>query len=186
MKIAILGTGFVGQTLAAKLDSLGHDVVIGTRDPKDTLARDTPDMFGNPPFHVWATAHPRVRLATLADAAKSGEVVLDALSGGASLAGLELAGEENLAGKVLIDIANALDFSKGMPPTLSIANTSSLGEQIQERFPATRVVKTLNTVNCLIMANPQLLSAEHTMFVCGNDPAARRQVAGWLASGWLA
>ncbi len=187
MKISVLGTGVVGQTLAAKLDSLGHDVAIGTRDPNETLARDANDGFGNPPFKVWAAAHPRVRLETMAAAAARAEVVINALSGQGSLAGLEAAGADNLAGKVLLDISNPLDFSRGMPPSLFISNLDSLGEQIQARFPATRVVKTLNTVNAYLMVDPaQLAGGDHTMYVAGNDPDARRQVTGWLTEwfGW--
>ncbi len=187
MKIAILGTGMVGQTLAAKLDGLGHDVVIGTRDVAGTLARDTPDAMGNAPYRTWAAAHPRVRLETLPAAAAHGELVINALSGAGALAGLAAAGETNLANKILLDISNPLDFSRGMPPSLFVSNTDSLGEQIQQRFPATRVVKALNTVNAHLMVNPaQLAGADHTMFVSGNDGDARRRVAGWLTEwfGW--
>jgi predicted dinucleotide-binding enzyme len=187
MKIAILGTGPVGQTLAAKLDSLGHVVTIGTRDPRGTLAREGKDSFGNPPFKEWAAAHPRVQLATMADAAAAGEIVVVALSGAGTLPGLELAGEANLSGKIVLDISNPLDFSKGMPPSLLVSNTDSLGEQIQRRFPEARIVKTLNTVNAYLMVDPgQLAGGDHTMFVCGDDPDARRQVGGWLKEwfGW--
>jgi hypothetical protein len=177
----------VGQTLAAKLDSIGHDVTIGTRDVTGTLARDANDTFGNPPYKVWAAAHPKVRLDTMANAAARGEVVMNALSGAGALAGLALAGEANLAGKIVLDVSNPLDFSNGMPPSLLVSNTDSLGEQIQRRFPAARVVKTLNTVNAYLMVDPrQLAEGDHTMFVSGNDPEARRQVAGWLTEwfGW--
>ena len=187
MKIAILGTGVVGQTIAAKLDSIGHDVTIGTRDPAGTLARDGNDAFGNPPFKVWAAAHSKIRLDSMASAAARGELVINALSGQGALPGLEAAGEANLAGKILIDISNPLDFSRGMPPSLFISNLDSLGEQIQARFPKTRVVKTLNTVNAYLMVDPgQLAGGDHTMYVAGNDPDARRQVTGWLTEwfGW--
>jgi 8-hydroxy-5-deazaflavin:NADPH oxidoreductase len=187
MNIAILGTGPVGQSLAAKLDSIGHDVTIGTRDVTGTLARDANDMFGNPPYQVWAAAHPKVRLDTMANAAARGEVVINALSGAGALAGLALAGDANLAGKIVLDVSNPLDFSKGMPPSLLVSNTDSLGEQIQHRFPAARVVKTLNTVNAHLMVDPrQLADGDHSLFVSGNDPEARRQVTGWLTEwfGW--
>jgi predicted dinucleotide-binding enzyme len=187
MKIAILGTGTVGQTLAAKLDSIGHTVTIGTRDVSGTLAREAPDALGNPPYKVWAAAHPKVRLDTMANAAAGGEIVINALSGAGALDGLALAGEANLAGKIVLDISNPLDFSKGMPPSLFVSNTSSLGEQLQERFPKARIVKTLNTVNAYLMVDPgRLAGGEHTMFVAGNDADARRQVAGWLTEwfGW--
>lgn len=187
MKIAILGTGTVGQTLAAKLDSIGHSISIGTRDVTGTLARDAKDAFGNPPYKVWAAAHPNIGLDTLANAAASGEIVINALSGAGALDGLALAGEANLDGKIVLDISNPLDFSRGMPPSLFVSNTDSLGEQIQHRFPSARVVKTLNTVNAYLMVDPrQLADGNHTMFVSGNDPDARRQVAGWLTEwfGW--
>ncbi|MBE7447933.1 MAG: NAD(P)-binding domain-containing protein [Kofleriaceae bacterium] len=187
MKLAVLGTGMVGQTLAAKLDALGHDVRLGTRDPAATLARTEPGAFGNPSPAAWAAAHPRIGVVTLADAAAHGEVVVNALAGAATLAGLEQAGADHLAGKVLIDVSNPLDFSRGMPPSLSVCNTDSLGEQVQRRFPAARVVKTLNTVNANLMVDPGALAGgDHTMFVCGDDGDARRQVAGWLREwfGW--
>ncbi|MEO6773430.1 MAG: NAD(P)-binding domain-containing protein [Kofleriaceae bacterium] len=187
MNIAILGTGPVGQTLAAKLDTLGHTVTIGTRDVTATLARETKDSFGNPPYRTWATAHPRVALESFATAAARGEVVINALTGAGALSGLVLAGEANLADKILLDLSNPLDFSKGVPPSLAVSNTDSLGEQIQRAFPKARVVKTLNTVNAYLMVDPaQLAGGDHSMFVAGNDVDARRKVAGYLEEwfGW--
>jgi 8-hydroxy-5-deazaflavin:NADPH oxidoreductase len=187
MKITILGTGTVGQTLAAKLDRLGHSITIGTRDPAATLARQGTDAFGNPPYQVWATAHPKVELEPLSDAAARGEVIINALAGAGSIDGLTLAGEANLAGKIVLDLSNPLDFSKGMPPSLFVSNTSSLGEQLQERFPAAKIVKTLNTVSANLMVDPgQLAGGDHTMFVAGNDPDARRQTVAFLREwfGW--
>jgi 8-hydroxy-5-deazaflavin:NADPH oxidoreductase len=128
-----------------------------------------------------------VRLDTLANAAATGEIVINALLGASALAGLTLAGEANLDGKIVLDLSNPLDFSNGMPPSLFVSNTDSLGEQIQRRFPRARVVKTLNTVNAYLMVDPrQLAGGNHTMFVSGNDADARRQVAGWLTEwfGW--
>ena len=187
MRIGILGTGLVGQALAAKLAEAGHEVVIGTRDPAATLARAEPDGYGNPPFGTWHTQHPEVELGTFADAAGHGELLVNATAGAASLDALGLAGGANLDGKVLIDIANALDFSRGMPPSLLVANTDSLGERIQRAFPGARVVKTLNTMNALLMVNPgQLADGDHTVFVCGDDPEARVAVTQLLteAFGW--
>jgi 8-hydroxy-5-deazaflavin:NADPH oxidoreductase len=114
MRVGILGTGMVGQAIAAKLAELGHEATVGTRDPAATLARHEPDGYGNPPFRVWLAEHPGVKLSSFADAAAHGELVVNATAGGASLDALRLAGEANLDGKVLIDIANALDFSRGM------------------------------------------------------------------------
>lgn len=186
MRIGILGTGSVGQALAAKLAEAGHEVVVGTRDPAATLARDEPDGYGNP-FGTWHEQHPEVELGTFADAAGHGELLVNATAGAASLDALGLAGEANLDGKVLIDIANALDFSRGMPPSLLVANTDSLGERIQRAFPGARVVKALNTMNALVMVDPgQLADGDHTVFVCGDDPEARAAVTQLLteAFGW--
>ncbi|MCC7381901.1 MAG: NAD(P)-binding domain-containing protein [Deltaproteobacteria bacterium] len=185
-KFGVLGTGPVGQALAAKLADLGHPVFVGTRDPAATLARSSPDSFGNPPFSVWRDKHPGIEFGTLAQAAAHAEILVNATNGNGSIDALKAAGEKNLAGKILIDIANPLDFSKGMPPSLSVCNTDSLGEQIQRAFPALKVVKTLNTMNAYLMVGPeQLASGEHTVFVSGNDAAAKDTVTKLLKSfGW--
>jgi predicted dinucleotide-binding enzyme len=186
MKIGILGTGMVGQTIGGKLLELGHDVVYGTRDVKKTLARTEPDAYGNPPFSTWLGQHPDARLGTFEEAAMHGELVFNATSGTASLAALRLAGGGNLSGKVLIDIANPLDFSQGFPPSLSVCNTESLGEQIQEAFPDARVVKTLNTMNAFVMTKPEEVPGDHTVFVSGNDAGAKELVTDILTDwfGW--
>lgn len=187
MKIAILGTGVVGQTIAQKLAALGHEVLIGTRNVEQTLARTDKDSFGRPPFKDWHAENPDVRLGTHAEAAAFGELVVNATSGVATHAALELAGKGNLAGKVLLDISNPLDFSSGFPPSLSVSNTDSLAEQIQRALPDTRVVKGLNTMNAYLMVNPRLLPGEHNVFVSGNDTEAKEQVRRLLESfGWKA
>ncbi len=185
MQFGILGSG-IGRTIGARLVELGHDVTIGTRDVASTLARTEPDGYGNPPFRIWQQQHPQVRLGTFADVAASGAVVINATNGAASLEALSLAGAANLDGKVLIDIANPLDFSQGMPPSLFVSNTDSLGEQIQRTFPTVKVVKTLNTMNTFLMANPQQLAqGDHTVFVSGNDAEAKAQVTDILHEfGW--
>jgi 8-hydroxy-5-deazaflavin:NADPH oxidoreductase len=186
MRIGILGTGMVGKSVAARLAELDHEVLVGTRDPAATLARDEPHpVYGIPPFRVWHEQHPEVKLGSFADAAAHGELVVNATAGTASLEALRLAGEANLAGKVLIDIANALDYSQGMPPTPLVSTTDSLGERIQRAFPAARVVKALNTMNALLMVNPrQLADGGHTVFVCGDDPEAKALVTGLLTDGF--
>lgn len=186
MRIAVLGTGPVGQAVAAKLDDLGHDVTVGTRSVGDAMGRTEPDSFGNPPFPQWADQHPGIEVATLAAASSDADMVVNATNGAGSVAALEAAGEEHLDGKVLIDIANPLDFSQGMPPSLLVSNTDSLGEQIQRRFPGTMVVKALNTVNASLMVEPgQLAGGDHSIFLSGNDPDAKDQVADLLrAIGW--
>jgi len=187
MKIAILGTGMVGRTLAEKLDSIGHTITMGTRDPAATLARTEGDNWGNPGFADWHKAHPGIAVLAYADVANNADLVINALSGGGTLDGLKAVGAPNLNGKILIDIANPLDFSQGFPPSLSIANTDSLGEQVQKAFPDTRVVKTLNTVNAYLMADPiKLADGDHTMCVCGNDADAKAEVTRFLKTelGW--
>jgi hypothetical protein len=187
MKIAVMGTGPVGQALAGKLAELGHEVTVGTRDPDETLARTEPDHMGNPPFKAWLEAHPGVALATPVEAAAQAELIVNATNGTGSVPMLEAAGEESLAGKVLVDIANPLDFSQGMPPSLFVSNTDSLGEQIQRRFPRARVVKALNTMNCEVMVDPSRVPGEHDVFLCGEDAEAKREVEALLESfGWPA
>ena len=177
MKIAVLGTGTVGRTMAARFAALGHDVAIGTRDPEATLARSEPDAMGNPPFSTWAADHPQVPLVRFAEAAEQAELVINATNGGVSIEVLSQAGADNLAGKVLIDIANPLDFSQGFPPTLFVKDTDSLGEQIQRAFPDVKVVKTLNTMTAALMAEPVLAAdGDHSVFVSGNDEAAKKTV----------
>lgn len=186
MKIGILGTGIVGRTLGVKLLETGNNVIYGTRDLAKTLARSEPDTYGNPPFGEWQKQHPKAALGTFQEAASYGELVINATSGVASLQVLVLAGNENLQGKILIDVANPLDFSQGFPPSLAVCNTDSLGEQIQKALPETRVVKTLNTMNCAVMVNPDLVSGDHSVFVSGNDPEAkagvRKHLVDWF--GW--
>lgn len=186
MRCGAFGTGVVGRTIASKLADLKHDVVIGTREVQATLRREGTDRMGNVPFAQWQQQHPAVKLGTFAQAAAHGELLVNATSGDASLQALRAAGEANLAGKVLLDIANPLDFSQGMPPTLTIANTDSLAEQIQRAFPSTRVVKTLNTVTARVMVDPRSVGGgEHTIFLSGNDAAAKASAAELLRSfGW--
>jgi predicted dinucleotide-binding enzyme len=186
MKIGILGTGTVGRALAARLSELGHEVMIGTRDPAKSRARTTPDAFGNPPLSSWLGERPRLALGSFAQAAGHGELVVNATLGSASLAALEAAGEARLSGKVLVDVSNPLDFSRGMPPTLFVKDSDSLAEQIQRDFPKARVVKTLNTLTAALMVDPAgLAGAEHSVFLSGNDPRAKQTVRELLASlGW--
>jgi len=186
MRIGLLGTGMAGKTLAARLAGLGHDVMVGTRDVRATLARTESDLAGGPPFSVWHSQHPEIKLGTQAEAAAHGDIVVNATAGAGSIAALTAAGAANLAGKVLLDIANPLDFSHGMPPTLLVKDTDSLAEQIQRAFPEARVVKALNTTNAYMMVNPkQLAGGDTTIFVSGNDADAKATVVGLLHEfGW--
>src|SRR3712207_4796746 len=108
VRLGILGTGTVGKTIAARLAGLEHEVIVGTRNPEETLSRTEPDPYGNPPFSAWQEEHPEERLGTYAEAAAHGEMVVNATAGAGSLEALELAGEANLNGKVVIDVSNPL------------------------------------------------------------------------------
>jgi 8-hydroxy-5-deazaflavin:NADPH oxidoreductase len=185
MKIGIFGTGVVGRTLAKKLASQGHEVMIGTRDPKATLARAEGDAYGNPAFSVWHQANATVKLGTMQETAAYGELFFNVLLGQATVEGLRAAGEEALAGKILVDVTNPLDFSKGMPPSLFVSNTDSLGEQIQRALPRTKVVKSLNTLAATLMVEPgQLAGGAHSVFVSGDDADAKRTVTRLLSEAF--
>ena len=174
MRFGVLGTGMVGQVIAGKLVSLGHETMMGSR------------RAGNEKATSWADEAGELGLeGSFADAASHGEVLVNATAGAASLEALEAAGEQNLDGKVLVDIANPLDFSGGMPPTFTVANTDSLGEQIQRTFAGARVVKALNTVTAAVMVEPTIVPGSHNAFVCGNEAAAKETVSDLLESfGW--
>ncbi len=174
MKIGILGTGIVGQTIGSRLVQLGHDVMMGSREA------------ANPKAITWAKEEGHhASFGTFANAAAFGEIVFNCTVGSASLAALRQAGGENLDGKVLIDTANPLDYSTPVW-TLTVCNTDSLGEQIQRAFPKARVVKTLNTVNANIMVDPRKLTERTDVFVSGNDIEAKAVVISILRDwfGW--
>jgi len=174
MKIAVLGTGMVGNAIATKLIQLGHQVMMGSRTVNNEKAKAWADQNGT-----------NGSQGAFEDAAKFGEIVFNCTHGSATLDVLKQAGAENLNGKILIDISNPLDFSKGMPPTLFVCNTDSLAEQIQRAYPQTKVVKTLNTINCNVMVNPSLIPGEHDVFVSGNDAGAKTKVKELLSAfGW--
>jgi len=186
MNIGIFGTGGVARTIAAKFVSLGHTVTLGTRNVEETKSRTQGDAMGNVSFQEWFGKNSSVKLATYADAAAFGELLVNATSGTGSLNAFKSAGEKNLNGKILIDISNPLDFSKGFPPSLSVSNTDSLGEQIQRTFPNAKVVKALNTLAHPLMVNPSLVNnGDHTVPICGNDDEAKKKVIALLNTfGW--
>ena len=174
MRIGVLGTGSVGKTIGSKLVALGHEVTMGSRRPDNEQAT------------AWvASTGAGAKHGTFADAGAFGELVFNCTSGIGSLEALAAAGEENLNGKTLVDVSNPLDFSQGMPPTLSVCNDDSLGEQIQRSFPEAKVVKALHTVNASVMVDPASVPGEHDIFVSGNDEEAKTQVGELLQSfGW--
>jgi 8-hydroxy-5-deazaflavin:NADPH oxidoreductase len=173
MRFGVLGTGTVGRTIAGKLVAVGHEVKMGSREA------------GNEKALAWvAEVGEAASEGSFADAARFGEVVVNATAGAHSLEALEAAGAENLEGKVLIDVANALAGTQ--PPTLTFSNTDSLGEQIQRRFPDARVVKALNTMNASVMVAPDSLGETTNAFICGDDAGAKAQVTELLETfGWL-
>ncbi|MFJ9773116.1 NADPH-dependent F420 reductase [Kitasatospora sp. NPDC101157] len=176
MRIGIIGTGMVGQTLGTKLVALGHQVMLGSRS-KD-----------NEKGTAWAQqAVPGGSTGTFAEAAAFGEVVLNATGGTVSLAALRAAGAEHLAGKLLIDVSNPLVFGPDGVVTLDPVNTDSIGERIQREFPDARVVKALNTLNCALMVEPAKLAGEHNLFIAGNDAGAKAETVALLGEfGWPA
>jgi 8-hydroxy-5-deazaflavin:NADPH oxidoreductase len=176
MKIGIIGAGSVGQTIGAALAAKGHDVVIGIRKVNDEeLAK--PRNWAQPLNEWLKTA--KAKVGTFAEAAKHGEVLFNVTSGGVSIDALNMAGAANLNGKILIDVANPLDFSNGMPASLypNLSNTWSLGEEIQKHFPDVKVVKAFNTIAAAVMVDAGLVKQDHDLFISGNDEAAKAAVS---------
>jgi predicted dinucleotide-binding enzyme len=173
MKIAVFGTGMVGNAIATKLVKLGHEVKMGSR------------AAGNAKAVEWVKANgAKASQGTFAEAAAFGEIAFNCTLGAGALEAVQAAKNE-LASKILVDVSNPLDFSKGMPPTLLVCNTDSLGEQIQRALPETKVVKALNTVTANVMVEPTLVKGDHDIFVCGNDAGAKGKVKELAAGfGW--
>lgn len=174
MQIGVLGSGVTGQTVATKLVQLGHEVMIGSREE------------ANPSSVAWARdAGQHALYGTFMNAASFGELIFNCTMGRYSLPALEMAGAENLKGKVLIDTSNPIDRTTDRW-TLTVCNTDSLGEQIQRAFPEARVVKTLNTVNANVMVDPAKLLERTDVFVSGDDIEAKATVVKILRDwfGW--
>jgi predicted dinucleotide-binding enzyme len=172
MKIAVLGTGVAGRTLALAFQRLGHEATIGTRDPQATRARED-----------WTLD---IALQPYDEVAVAADLVVNVTNGQGSLSALEMVGAKALAGKVILDVANPLDFSGGFPPTLTVKDTDSLAEQIQRAFPEAHVVKALNTVTAAVMVDPSRLGdGGTTMFLAGDHSSARSTVRELLGElGW--
>ncbi len=188
MKIGIFGTGMVGQILAAALVAKGYSVMIGTRDVAKSLATTKSSGMGLPAFGVWHKDHHDVLVGTFSEAAAFGEVLLNATGGNVSLEVLHSVDAAYLDGKVLMDLANDLEYTPGASPRVRIADTagSSVGEQIQAAFPKVKVVKTLNTLSAFVMVDPKSVAGgDSTVFVNGNDAEAKNVVKGILEGlGW--
>jgi 8-hydroxy-5-deazaflavin:NADPH oxidoreductase len=174
MKIGILGTGMVGETFGNKLVALGHEVRIGGRQPT------------NEKGEAWAKkAGDKGSYGTFAEAAAFGELVFNCTKGEGAVDAVKAA-KAGLAGKILVDVTNPLDFSKGFPPSLFVSNTDSLGEQIQKELPDTKVVKSFNTINCEVMVDASRAGGDSDLFVSGNDPEAKATVSRFAREqfGW--
>jgi predicted dinucleotide-binding enzyme len=175
MNIGILGTGMVGQTIGLRLVDLGHNVKMGSRTADNANAR------------AWMrAAGESASQGTFDQAAAFGEILFNCTSGKGTLSAVESIKTVNLNNKVLVDVANPLDFSRGMPPVLTVCNYDSLGEQIQHERPLLRVVKALNTMNVDVMVHPERVPGQHDVFICGNDKDAKSLVTMILIEwfGW--
>jgi hypothetical protein len=173
MKMGVLGTGVVGTAIATKLIELGHEVRMGSR------------QAGNEKAVQWVeSAGDRASSGDFADTASFGEIVFNCTAGEHSVDAVTSA-SAGLAGKLLIDVANALDFSDGPPPVIAATDRECLAERIQRAVPETRVVKSLNTVNNDVMVDPARIPGDHVIFVSGDDQAAKRQTVELLGEfGW--
>jgi len=174
MKIGMLGTGTVGKRLAGRLVELGNEVLMGSRTADNPEAVQWAKQAGKGASH-----------GTFEEAARFGEVLFLCVKGDAALSVINLAKPESFKGKTVIDVTNPLDFSQGMPPSLFISNTNSLGEEIQKALPGAHIVKTLNIVSNEVMIDPGITGGEPTMFLCGNDAGAKEKAAAILKKlGW--
>jgi len=180
MNIGVLGTGVVGETIGTALTEKGHNVRLGSRSPNNEKATS------------WVKkSNHHATQGDFADAASFGEILFLCLNGAHALDAIRSIDADSINGKIVVDVTNPLDFSKGMPPRLleGLNNSTSLGEQIQAALPGASVVKTFNTVTCNLMVNPKLVNnGDHTLFLCGNDSEAKNKVKHFLVDtfGWKA
>lgn len=178
MNIGVLGTGVVGETLATALLSKGHAVKMGGREEQNEKAR------------AWvAKNNANASNDTFSVAADFGEIIFLCLNGDKTLDALRMAGAKNFDNKIVVDVTNPLDFSRGMPPTIieGVSNNNSLGEEVQKMLPGARVVKALNTLTASLMVNPSAINdGDHNLFICGNDGAAKEKIKEVFSNafGW--
>jgi len=173
-KIGVLGTGMVGNAIGSKLIQLGYDVKMGSRTPNNEKASEWVRKNGS-----------KASQGTFEDAAEFGDMIFLCVKGEAALDVLRMAKEENLNGKTIVDVTNPVDFSKGMPPSLFVCNTDSLGERLQRAFPNVNFIKTLDIVNCEVQVDPKKSGDDPTMFMCGNNTKAKVEVKEILKQfGW--
>lgn len=173
MKIGILGTGTVGESIASALVEKGFDVMMGSRTQNNKKAAE------------WvAQANEHASQGNFNDAAAFGDMLFLCLNGANAMQAINTIDKENLTGKIVVDITNPLDFTKGLPPQIveGLGNSNSLGEEIQKAMPESKVVKTLNTVNYKLMVDAREVNkADHNLFMCGDDADAKNKVRKFLA-----
>ena len=174
MRIGILGSGRVGQALGVGFAGLEHEVMIASRNPRQEKVK------------LWLEQTGRGTSAgTFAEVARFAELAVLATSWDGTESAIRLAGPQNLAGKIVIDVINPLDYSTGGPPQLAIGHTNSAGEEIQRRLADSFVVKAFNAVGLEHMVNPQFPGGPPDMFICGNDAQAKQTVTDILHDfGW--
>jgi 8-hydroxy-5-deazaflavin:NADPH oxidoreductase len=173
MKIGIIGSGIVAQTLGGGFLKHGHDVLLGTRDP-GKLAE-------------WAQQNPKGKVGSFADAARFAELAVLAVKGTVAADAVRAAGVANLAGKLVIDATNPIAEAPPVDGVLKFFTNldESLLERLQREFAVVRFVKAFNSVGAYCMVNPQFKGGKPTMFICGNDAAARKTVTTVLDQfGW--
>jgi 8-hydroxy-5-deazaflavin:NADPH oxidoreductase len=173
MKVGIIGSGVVAQSLGDGFVKHGHEVMLGTRDSSK--------------LSEWAARNPTARVGTFVETAEFGELIVLAVKGTVAHKALRAAGAANLAGKTLVDATNPIADAPPVNGVLGFFTThdESLMEQLQRGFPAARFVKAFNSVGSALMVNPQFAAGKPTMFICGNDDSAKKVVSGILDQfGW--
>lgn len=174
MKVGVLGTGDVGKVLGSAMIHLGHEVKMGSREASNAKSAEWKEKNGE-----------RASTGTFADAAKFGEIIFLCTLWSGTENVLQMAGPENLSGKVVIDATNPLVFEPNQPPRLALGHTDSGGEQVQRWIPKAKVVKAFNIVGNAHMFHPSFEGGPPTMFICGNDPDAKKQLTDLLTQfGW--
>jgi len=178
MNIGVLGTGGVGATIATALTNKGHSVKMGSRSSNNEKAA------------AWIEkSNGKGTQGNFDEAAAFGEIVFLCLNGEHALDAVRTIQPKSVEGKIVIDLTNPLDFSKGMPPRLveGLNNSTSLGEEIQAHLKDAKIVKTLNTITANLMVNANAVNnGDHNLFICGNDADAKTKVKQLLSSefGW--
>jgi predicted dinucleotide-binding enzyme len=176
MRIGILGSGDVGRKLADSFIENNQLVKIGSRNPNQEKLTE------------WMAKHDKAKVSsgTFAEAASFGELDLIATLWAGTADAIKMADPKNFAGKIVIDVTNPLDFSKGMPPRLAIGHTDSAGETVQRMLPDSKVVKAFNTVGNPHFMHPNFPGGPPTMFICGNNDESKKTVIDDILTkfGW--